>query len=115
MIFWIFISINSILSESYISMKSSFGYLRFGIFFLILIFLLKFEKDFYKTFRLFILISIITVISDSLIQFLTGYNVLGYEKDSRLSSFFGDEKVLGSFMIKLTPIFISLYFIDKKS
>ena len=95
-------------------MKSSFGYLRFGIFFLILIFLLKFERDFYKTLRLFILISIITVLSDSLIQFFTGYNVLGYEKDSRLSSFFGDEKILGSFMIKLTPIFISLYFIDKK-
>ena len=53
----------------------------------------------------FIFISII--ILDSLIQYYYGKNLLGYEiKYERISSFFGDELILGGFILRIIPIFL---------
>ena len=49
---------------------------------------------------------------DSCIQFYFGKNIIGYVYNKpRLSSFFGDELILGSFFFKLLPIFIFINYI----
>jgi len=111
--FWIYISINSLFSESFISIKSSLSYLRFGIFLILFLYIFEKEKKFLKNMKNLILISLIILFIDSLIQYYAGQNVLGYPKDGRISSFFGDEKILGSYIVKLVPIFIALYYFDK--
>ena len=47
------------------------------------------------------------IIIDSLIQYYYGKNLLGYEiKNHRISSFFGDELILGGFILRTLPIFL---------
>ena len=47
------------------------------------------------------------IIIDSISQFYTGKNILGYEiLTNRISSFFSEELVLGSFLTRLLPIFL---------
>ena len=53
----------------------------------------------------FIFFSII--IFDSIFQFYFGKNILGYKViTERISSFFGDELILGSFLLRIMPIFM---------
>ena len=55
----------------------------------------------------FLLLLFLLIIFDSLLQYYSGKNLLGYEIiKGRLSSFFGDELILGSFIIRLIPIFM---------
>lgn len=113
-LFWIFISINSLFSGSLMSIKTSVFYIRFGIFLLLINYLLKSDINFSKNFKNIIFITITFVSFDALYQFIFGINLIGYVKDSRISSFFGDEKILGSFFIKIIPVYICLFFIGKK-
>ena len=45
-----------------------------------------------------------------------GENILGWKKTVRISSFFGEEKILGSYLSRLWPIFfgLSLIVINRK-
>ena len=73
---------------------------------------IKEDKDYVFTKILFLFFSII--IFDSLYQFFSGKNLFGYELiGSRVSSFFKEELILGSFLIKLLPILIwYIFFFD---
>ena len=47
------------------------------------------------------------IIFDSLLQFYSGKNLLNYEIiRSRISGFFGEELILGSFILRILPIFL---------
>ena len=47
------------------------------------------------------------IIFDSLLQFYSGKNLLNYEiVSSRISGFFGEELILGSFILRILPIFL---------
>jgi len=97
------------------SIRSSFSYIRFGFFLLLMLFLFEKRDDFFKNLNRVILFSIIILFLDSTIQYFFGANVLGYPKDSRISSFFGDEKILGSFVVRFIPIYLSLYYFNRKN
>ena len=112
--FWIFISVNSLASENISSIKSSLTYLRFGVFFVLLSYLFNLNDNFPENFKKVILFSILILFIDSLIQYFVGYNTIGLPRSGRISSFFGDEKIMGSYIVKLVPIYISLYFFKKK-
>tara|TARA_B100000674_G_C37797150_1_gene894582 strand:- start:103 stop:1074 length:972 start_codon:yes stop_codon:yes gene_type:complete len=60
---------------------------------------------------------IIILIIDSLLQFFTSKNIIGLpifdEKTYRVSSFFGSELILGSYVSKLFPIILSILFFAK--
>ena len=108
-----FININS--SDYLLSFKSSLTYIRiplysFALYLLILNKFINLEK-FYKF--LGYLLCIISI--DSIFQYFFGFNLIGIEKhhDTRISGFFGDELILGSFIIKIFPLFIALFFIQK--
>ena len=49
---------------------------------------------------------------DSLIQFIFGENILGFSHSpGRITSLFGDESVLGSYVVRLCPLLIALIYI----
>ena len=60
---------------------------------------------------------ILILLIDSTIQFFTTKNLIGLpiidEKTYRISSFFGSELILGSYVSKLFPVIISLIFFSK--
>ena len=72
---------------------------------------IKFKKKFLF---IFLIVSLFLAI-DAYIQFFTGYNLLGAKTQniSRISSFFNDELILGSFICKISPLVISFFFIDE--
>ena len=115
-IFWLIISIRSLFSEDlYLSFKSSFTFVRFAIFALAINYLIK--NDFKRIYILFIVISIslLLVVTDGSIQFFFGKNIFGYEQitPGRVSGFFKDELILGSYISRLAPILIGIYFYCK--
>ena len=105
-IFWLICIISSTLSENYFySLKSSLFYLRFFIYSSFIYFLLK-EKILNITLLFFILLFIfIFLIIDSHFQYIFGNNIFGIEANSalRISSIFGSELIMGSFLLKCFP------------
>ena len=92
----------------------NFNYAKGGIFFfriplfaISIWFILERYEFFNKKMVTFLLLLFLLIIFDSLLQYYSGKNLLGYEIiKGRLSSFFGDELILGSFIIRLIPIFM---------
>lgn len=117
-LFSIYIFLNSILfSEKLVSIKSSLTFFRFGFFALAISFFLKKNVFRVKYFFYSIIITLITLFFDSIFQKIFGINLLGMEAQHsiRVSSFFGDELILGSFIFKITPIVLAfLYYLYRK-
>ena len=66
----------------------------------------KFDLFNKKKIKIYI-IFLLFLILDSFLQFYSGKNILGNEIIlNRISSFFGDELILGSFLVKILPIFL---------
>jgi O-antigen ligase len=62
-----------------------------------------------------LLISFLSLIVDGYIQFYTGANIIGLPKaGDRISSFFGDELIMGSYLSRLFPLLFALFIVKKK-
>ena len=111
-LFWILMIVSSALSEfKFYSLKVSFTYLRFILFIFFLNYLINLGKiKFFKQ-TLFILSTcFIILFIDTVIQFINGYNIFGLKANyPRMSSFFGDELILGSYISRLFPLLIALF------
>ena len=109
--------ISSLLSSDILfSLKTSIFYFRFLIFSLCVWYVV--EKNIYILNQLFysFCFIFIALFIDSMFQFYSGTNLLGYEYTlGRVSSFFGDELVMGSFITRVLPIFLAVgyYVVDK--
>ena len=112
LIFWLIIVFSSLLSDNQIiSLKSSFFYFRFGVFSLCFWYLLTVNKSLLKHLFISILICFSSLIIDGYIQYFFGQNLLGYKlyNEYRVSSFFGSELILGSYLSRLFPILFGLF------
>ena len=111
-LFNIFISIRSIFTEDVLlSLKSSMSYFRFTfLIFAIGFFLHKNDKLIYY-FSKGIIITILILCLDALFQFFFGFNTLGFKiiNLDKLNSFFGDEAVLGSYLIRFLPLLLACF------
>ncbi len=117
LIFWIYIIINSLFNNPNLdSLKISFFYFRYGVFVIAIIALLNFDGKFVKYFFYCIFICFVALIFDGFYQYFFGENILGWKSSVRVSSFFGEEKILGSYLSRLWPIFfgLSIFFFKKK-
>jgi O-antigen ligase len=120
--FYIFIAfcvvciISSFLSdEILVSLKSSLFYFRIGIFSLLIFYLIKNNKKILDYFYYSFIITFSVLIVDGYFQFLTGFNFFGYKLQGlRVSSFFGDELILGSYLSRLFPLFFALFIVRTK-
>ena len=118
--FYILILISSFLAEDkLLSLKNSLFYFRFVLFSVCFFYLLKNnEKILLKLFFVLILCFSI-LIFDGFFQAYFKYNLIGLKINeeylgSRVSSFFGEELILGSYLTRLFPIIIGLgYFFFK--
>ncbi len=105
----IFISIISPISPK--PFESSLFFIRYLFFFITAtIILFKYQSHDFNYMGIFFLIILSVLFFDSLLQFITNKNILGYEKfhPIRVSSFFGDELILGAFISKFIPILLSV-------
>jgi len=93
---------------------SSYLYFRFILFSLSIFFLCTcLDQGKHKVFHMLFSFVISVLLFDAIFQFFYGINILGFVVDTsgRVSSFFQDELILGSFLVKLLPIFMwSLFF-----
>lgn len=118
LIFYFYLVLNSIFNNSnFDSLKISISYFRYGIFVIAITTLMKVNYKFLNFFFYSIMICFISLILDGFYQYFYGVNILGWENSSRTSSFFGEEKILGSYLSRLWPIFFGLFIIlnEKKN
>jgi O-antigen ligase len=108
--FYLICVISSLFSEYKLySLKSSLPYIRFGLFFLLVYFYFIKDKKFLKNLFFVLLTSYVILIIDGFFQFSFGFNLFGKPIiASRVSSFFNDELVLGSYISRFLPLLIGL-------
>lgn len=116
-LFFIFTSLIS--TNVFHSLESSLFYFRFGLFSLALFYLLKNNKKFLKYFALSILLSTFFVSIDAIIEYYTFNSLVNFfiEKNyytiGRISGVFGEEFILGSYLVRLLPLSLGLiYFLN---
>ncbi len=118
-IFWIILILSSLFSENVISsLRTSFFYFRFGLFSLCFWYLIEKDQIILKYLFYSITLCFVGLIIDGYIQYFYGKNILGIEiySNNRVSSFFGSELILGSYLARFFPILFGLFiFIDQKS
>ena len=110
--FLIFINLRSFfVDEIFLSLKSTIFYFRFYLLSLSIWYILDTYNQFHKNFLKLFLTSIIVLVFDALLQFNTGTNIFGWEKivPQRVSGFFGDELVLGSYLVRFLPLIVGVY------
>lgn len=117
LIFCLILNLSSLLSNNIlISLKNSLFYFRFGIFSLCFWYLLENNKNILKYLFFSILLCYSSLIIDGYFQYFSGKNLFGYPlyNDYRVSSFFGSELILGSYLARFFPIFFGLFiYLDK--
>ena len=117
LIFCLILILSSLLSNNIlISLKNSLFYFRFGIFSLCFWYLLENNKNILKYLFFSILLCYSSLIIDGYFQYFSGKNLFGYPlyNDYRVSSFFGSELILGSYLARFFPIFFGLFiYLDK--
>ena len=113
-IFYFYIIINSLSqNQNYDSLRISFTYIRFGLFSLALMYYLSHDTKLIKKIFYSLLIVFIILIFDGFLQYFLGQNILGWDlkyPGPRVSSLFGDELILGSYIARMLPILIGLMF-----
>ena len=116
-IFYVYLIINLIYSDFFKETALNvFSYVRFILFpFAVCKILEKNDKNLKFVF-IILSFSIFVVVLDGYYQFIYGKNFLGFEKYrlDRISGFFKDDLILGSFLSRLLPLFMALIVFFKK-
>ena len=106
----IFIAKNTLLS-----FESSLFYFRIGVFACLIWYLIDQNKKILTYFYYALVVCFGVLIVDGYIQFFTGTNIIGLSKSGvRISSFFGDELIMGSYLSRLFPLLFALFVLKEK-
>jgi hypothetical protein len=114
LLIYLYINFNSILSfNPVISFQTSIPYLRVILFIFAISFYLKNNNNLYKIFFYTFVFGLFLLFLDSTLQLFTGHNIFGQKKffSSRISSFFGDKLIMGSYISRLLPVIIGISFL----
>ena len=112
-ILWLYFSLRSFFSDDILfSLKSSFFYIRFIILIYAITYFLKKDKKLISLFSKMFFLTILFICCDGLIQYLTGTNIFNYAQETpdKLNGVFKDEAVLGSYLVRLSPLFFGLLY-----
>jgi O-antigen ligase len=105
-----------IAKDRMLSFESSLFYFRIGLFACLIWYLIDKNKKILSNFYYILVVCFSALILDSYIQFFIGINIIGLSKTvARLSSFFGDELILGSYLSRLFPLLFALFLIKEKN
>lgn len=110
------ISIISLFSINVLpSVKNSLTYIRFGLFVIATIYILEKRPNIIKYLKIIFIFIFFTLAIDTIFQLVFSVNIIGQSYNNannfRLTSFFGDDEVLGSYVARFFPlvIFLMLY------
>ena len=113
-IYCIFLSI-FVAKDMFLSFESSLFYFRIGVFSCFIWYLVDKDKSILTYFYYALIICFFALVVDGYFQYFTGKNLLGYKLIGiRVSSFFGDELILGSYLARLFPLLFALFLYKKK-
>ena len=116
--FYLYIVFTSIISSHTLySLKTSLTSIRFILFPLAFYYLLSSNKNLLTYIFYSFTFCYLILIIDGHFQYFTNYNILGWmiSKNIRVSSFFGDEYIMGSYLARLFPIYFSLFVFNYKT
>jgi O-antigen ligase len=107
----IFVAKNTLLS-----FESSLFYFRIGVFACLIWYLIEKNKKILNYFYYTLIICFLVFIVDGYFQFFNGTNIIGLSNKSakRISSFFGTELIMGSYLSRLSPLLFALFLLKKK-
>ena len=120
LIFNIWIITSSLFSSNAVeSLQTSFFYFRFYVFSLAVWFILDAHEQVLKYFFYSLLLAFLILVIDGFFQYIHGSNILGWplHPGPRISSFFKDELILGSYLSRFIVLIFGLilyYLKDKK-
>ena len=98
-----------------LSFDSSLFYFRIGVFACLIWYLIEKDKNILKYFYYALVICFSVLVVDGYLQFFTGSNILGFKyTGNRISSLFGDELIMGSYLSRLFPLLFALFLIKEK-
>ena len=119
-IFFIFCTYCILLSlfvaeDKMLSFKSSLFYFRIGIFSCFVWYLIDRDKKILTYFYYALILCFLALVIDGYIQYFTGENLFGLKMfGTRVSSFFGDELIMGSYLSRLFPLLFALFLVKQK-
>ena len=115
--FYFLLLLSFAFSQEKLNILSILFYFRFGLYVMAIYYFLNEEKIIVKYFLNAIVIIILSLFFDSLIQYFFGQNLIGLKNSEihRITSFFGDEQVLGGYVVRLFPFLLLLKNITDKS
>ncbi len=115
LIFFVYLFINSLIKFYDINnLRSSLGYLRFGIFSLGVIYFITKEKKLLKWTFIVFSICFLLLVLDGFTQYFIKENILGEPVDirsKRIRFLLNDQYILGSYLSRLFPVFLGLTFL----
>jgi hypothetical protein len=98
-----------------LSIKSSLPYFRIGVFSCFIWYLIDRDKNILTYFYYALILCFSALVIDGYIQYFTGFNLLGFKLlEIRVSSFFGNELIMGSYLSRLFPLLFALFLLKKK-
>ena len=98
-----------------LSFESSLFYFRIGVFSCFIWYLIDKDKNILTLFYYSLVLCFLVLVIDGYIQYFTGVNLTGFKISGiRVSSFFGDELIMGSYLSRLFPLLFALFLIKKK-
>jgi O-antigen ligase len=102
-------------NDRMLSFESSLFYFRIGVFSCLIWYLIDQNTKILTYFYYALIVCFAVLIVDGYIQFFAGTNVVGFPKSGvRISSFFGDELILGSYLSRLFPLLFALFLLKEK-
>jgi O-antigen ligase len=99
-----------------LSFESSLFYFRIGLFACLIWHLIDKNKKILSYFYYILLVCFSALVVDGYFQFFSGFNIIGLPvSEDRISSFFGKELVMGSYLSRLFPLLFALFVLRKNS
>jgi hypothetical protein len=104
-----------IAEDTMLSFESSLFYFRIGVFSCLVWYLIDRDKSILIFFYYALVLCFSVLVIDGYIQYFTGVNLTGFKiSGTRVSSFFGDELIMGSYLSRFFPLLFALFLIKKK-
>ena len=99
-----------------LSFESSLFYFRIGVFACFIWYLIDKNKKILSYFYYILVVCFSVLVVDGYFQFFSGFNIIGLPASGdRISSFFGNELIIGSYLSRLFPLLFALFVLRKNS
>jgi O-antigen ligase len=98
-----------------LSLESSLFYFRIGLFACLIWYLIEKNKNILQHFYYSLIICFSALTVDSYFQYFTGSNIFGFiAQNNRVTSFFNNEQIMGSYLSRLFPLLFALFLVKEK-